>query len=186
MKRIPPPGNGSLFDHPSTEEHPGEPEIHVDAPSTPPADEHLSREEPIEREIPPAMVHVNVHQPPVPSPQPIHAVPSAGPDPLSLALAAKDKELQNANAEIERLRSLISSMPEPSTVAASEFTSSSELRRRSPRSVFSDDDDGASTLSPATEVGSYVEDTMHPPEGVPLQVVIIIALGVFVTTYLFF
>jgi hypothetical protein len=36
-----------------------------------------------------------------------------------------------------------------------------------------------------TEVSSYVDEP-YQPEGVPLQIVIIIALGVFVTTYLFF
>ncbi|THH28695.1 hypothetical protein EUX98_g5476 [Antrodiella citrinella] len=182
VRHIPPPSNGHAPEPAGQDEHvPGEPEIHVDAPSTPPPDEPVSQEEQLEREVPPPLVHVNVHQPQPPSPQPVQAVAS-GPD-LTYELNNKEKELRDAKAEIDRLRSLISSMPEPSTIAPSEFTSS-EFRRR-PRSVLSDDD-GTSTLSPATEVGSYVEDHMAPPEGVPLQVVIIIALGVFVTTYLFF
>jgi hypothetical protein len=37
-----------------------------------------------------------------------------------------------------------------------------------------------------TEVGTMLEDASTQPEGVPLQVVLIIALGVFITTYLFF
>ncbi|KAH8104686.1 PapD-like protein [Cristinia sonorae] len=185
VKRIPPPSNGHILDdiaQPAADDHHGEPEVHVDAPSTPPAEEPVSQEEHVEV---PTLVNVSVHQPPTPSPQPIHAVPS-GPD-LSLELAAKDKQLQQAMAEIERLRSLISTMPEPSTVAPSEFTTSSELRRRARSSVYSDDDDGASTLSPATEVGSYVSvDEPPPQDGVPLQVVIGITFSVFVITYLFF
>lgn len=195
VRHIPPPSNGHILEAAqdaaavSADEHvPGEPEIHVDAPSTPPAEEPaLSQErqqqEYIEEKAP--LVNVNVHQPPVPSPQPIQTVPS-GPDPRIAEIAAKDKELSDAKAEIERLRSLISSMPEPSTVPPSEFTTTATSYRRRPRSMVSDDDDGASTLSPTTEFGSYAEDTMAPPEGVPLQVVIIIAIGVFVTTYLFF
>ena len=66
-------------------------------------------------------------------------------------------------------------MPAPSTVSAQ--TSPTDLRRRN-RALS---DDGS-----VTEVGSYVEEGVMNPEGVPLQVVIIIALGVFVTTYLFF
>ena len=45
--------------------------------------------------------------------------------------------------------------------------------------------DGRSTYDGRTEV-SYAGSEMSAPDGVPLQVVIIIALGVFVTTYLFF
>lgn len=65
-----------------------------------------------------------------------------------------------------------------------------ELRRRSTRggatTVFSDDD--GSTWDGQTEIGSYVDDGVlaGPQEGVPLQVVIVVALSVFVTTYLFF
>ena len=54
--------------------------------------------------------------------------------------------------------------------------------------MFSDDDDASSTWDGQTEIGSYVDDGVlqGPQEGVPLQVVIVVALGVFVTTYLFF
>ena len=192
VRRIPPPTNGHIpeeaADTTAPEEHaPAEPEIHVDAPSTPPAEEPVSQEEQqrefMEKEAP-ALVNVNVHQPRPPTPPPVQAVPS-GPDPRIVEIAAKDKELQEAKAEIERLRSLISSMPEPSTVPPTEYTAPSEFRRR-PRSMLSDDDDGTSTLSPATDVGSYVDDPVAPPDGVPLQIVIVIAVGVFITTYLFF
>ena len=98
------------------------------------------------------------------------------------------KKLEDAHAEIERLRSIIASMPEPS-VAPTTVTSATELRHRR-RAPMSDDGsstyDGRSTYDGQTEVGSYVGSEISSPDGVPLQVVIIIALGVFVTTYLFF
>jgi vesicle-associated membrane protein-associated protein A len=95
--------------------------------------------------------------------------PAVDPNPELVA------KLNEAQAEIERLRKLISSMPTPSTVSTE--TSPTEVRRRT-RALS---DDGS-----VTEVGSYVEEGVMQPEGVPLQVVIVIALGVFVTTYLFF
>lgn len=92
-------------------------------------------------------------------------------------------KLKDAYAEIDRLRNLISSMPDPSTAPTATLTSATptDFRRRT-RAVS---DDG-STVSPETEVGSYVEEAYVQPDGVPLQVVIIVALGVFITTYLFF
>lgn len=130
-------------------------------------------------ELEPAVgvINVNVHTPPPPLPP----TPPPASD-VNAELAAK---LSAAQAEIERLRHLISTMPEPS-VAASTFTgtTATELRRRRPMS-----DDGTSTFDDGeTEVGTYIstEDSLAPAEGVPLQFVVAIALGVFVTTYLFF
>ncbi|TCD61356.1 phosphatidylinositol-binding protein scs2 [Steccherinum ochraceum] len=184
VRHIPPPSNGHIdTGAPAGQEEQLEPEIHVDAPSTPPADDSL-QEQQLARDAAP-LVHVNVHQPQPPTPQP--AQPAAAPAPdHSHEIAVKDKELREAMAEIERLRSLISSMPEPSTAPPSDFTATTDFRRRRPRSVLSDDDDGTSTLSPTTEYGSFVDDRMPPPEGVPLQAVIAIAVGIFVMTYLFF
>ncbi|TFY60999.1 hypothetical protein EVJ58_g4789 [Rhodofomes roseus] len=173
-------------------EHSGEAaqeeETHHDAPSSPPPArpaqlheespyEGASRE--IEEEAP--VVNVNVHtpQPPPPS-EPAAPAPDVNEDILI--------KLREAQAEIERLRNLISSMPEPSTAAPTTITNATEFRRRRPTSPS---DDG-STWDGETEVGTSItgtttmEDTLMHPEGVPLQVVIIIALGVFVTTYLFF
>jgi vesicle-associated membrane protein-associated protein A len=65
-------------------------------------------------------------------------------------------------------------------LAAASSSPPSELRRRN-RAVS---DDG-STMG-ETEVGTMMEEGPIHQEGVPLQVVIIIALGVFITTYLFF
>lgn len=164
-----------------------EEETHHDAPSSPPPTrlaqlheepphEELSREE---EEAP--VVNVNVHtpQPPPPS-EPVVPAPDINEDLLT--------KLREAQAEIERLRNLISSMPEPSTAAPTTITNATEFRRRRPTSPS---DDG-STWDGETEVGTTIsgtttmEDTMMQAEGVPLQVVIVIALGVFVTTYLFF
>jgi vesicle-associated membrane protein-associated protein A len=68
-------------------------------------------------------------------------------------------------------------MPEPEAKDESRNESSGMRRRhnRSPSTVAGTD----------TEVSSYVDEP-YQPDGVPLQIVIIIALGVFVTTYLFF
>lgn len=149
-------------------------EMHHDARETPPPAAPLRVEESPAEPSPPAepVFHVNVHTPPAPAP--IQQVPSqhiVDPNPELVA------KLNEAQAEIARLRKLISSMPEPSTVSTQ--TSPTELRRRA-RS-----DDGSTVVS-QSDVGTYVDEGVMPPEGVPLQVVIIIALGVFITTYLFF
>lgn len=124
---------------------------------------------------PPAepVVHVNVHTPPAPAP--IAPVPSQQIIDPNPELVTK---LSEAQAEIARLRKLISSMPDPSTVSTQ--TSPTEMRRRG----RARSDDGSTVVS-GTDV-SYAEEHVTSPDGVPLQVVIIIALGVFVTTYLFF
>ena len=142
---------------------------------------------PVEEDYPPEVleptyVNVNVHAqspptppPPAPAPVPIPIIP----DPNEEILV----QLKAANAEIERLRTIISSMPDPSTIEPETVVTSapSEFRRRT--RAYSDD---GSTLAPETDIGSYVDDGIGQPDGVPLQIVIVIALGVFVTTYLFF
>lgn len=152
-------------------------------PSTPPGDFSAAREQPDESSLlEPAekaggvgVINVNVHSPqPVPPPPAVPAPsPPADPNP---ELVSKYKEAQ---AEIQRLRSLLAAVPDPSSVASS-GTSPTELRRRyRPRS-----DDG--TTDVGSDVATYVDDGFLQPEGVPLQVVVIIALIVFITTYLFF
>lgn len=80
------------------------------------------------------------------------------------------RQLADATAEIQRLRTLLATAP---SSAAPQ-----ELRRRT--KALSDDGSVAES-----DVGTVLEEAVHP-EGVPLQVVVIIALGVFITTYLFF
>ncbi|TBU45817.1 PapD-like protein [Dichomitus squalens] len=183
---------------------PPQEEEHHDAPSTPPPNVAVHPPEPTPSEPQPSsdegvgIVNVSVHAPPParqsPPPSPLtRAVPPPAPqvivqDPNPELV----KKLDEAQAEIERLRQLIASMPEPS-VAPTSVTGATELRQRR-RGPASDDGssydgrtyDDRSTYDGRTEVGSYVGSDIAPPEGVPLQVVIIIALGVFVTTYLFF
>ncbi|KAI0076332.1 VAMP-associated protein [Panus rudis PR-1116 ss-1] len=166
---------------------------------------------PVHREPTPQapLVNVNVHTPPTPPPAPVPAPIPAASQATQQAQQEQERriaqlaaDLKHANEEIERLRNLISSMPDPSTLAPTSTVSYDDsgstitpsefgIRRRSrggPTTVFSDDD-GTSTIGGAeTEIGSYVDEgilTGHQ-EGVPLQIVILIALGVFVTTYLFF
>ena len=81
-----------------------------------------------------------------------------------------DAASKGNKAEIERLHALLAEVPS---------SPPNELRRRN--QPLSDD---GSTVG-ETEGGTGVEDPLQP-EGVPLQVVVIIALGVFITTYLFF
>lgn len=87
----------------------------------------------------------------------------------------------DAQGEIKRLRALLAAVPDPSSVASS-GTGPTELRERH-RSSRAQSDDGTVVGS---ETATYVSDTSLQPEGVPLQVVVIIALLVFITTYLFF
>ncbi|EED77514.1 predicted protein [Postia placenta Mad-698-R] len=153
-----------------------EEDTHHDAPSTPPPTRYTTYEPPPQQdpEEDVGIVNVNVH-PPQPAPQISSA---SAPEPNTELM----EKLEEAQAEIERLRHLISSMPEPSTAPTAITSTTADLRRRRPTSPS---DDTSTTWDGETEVGTYVEDPIAP-EGVPLQVVIIIALGVFVTTYLFF
>ncbi|KAH9912679.1 PapD-like protein [Epithele typhae] len=203
-----------------TEHAHAQPEIHHDAPSTPPEPPHVTVSPP---EVPAApafeevivLVHVPppAPSPPAPAPAPapvLREIPAPAPAPAPVPAPAPApivrevivdpnpklvKKLEDAHHEIERLRQLIASMPEPS-VAPTSVTGASEMRHRSRRgggttAAMSDDGsegtyDGRSEYDGRTEVGSYVGSEIAAPDGVPLQVVIIIALGVFVTTYLFF
>lgn len=165
-------------------------DIHVDAPSSPPPPEPapIPREEPPVLPSPPeerpAVVNVNVHTPTPAAPPPAPVIPAPAPAPIVVDpnpdLLAK---LEDANSEIKRLRDLISSMPAPSTVPTTSVVSgtTTEFRRRT--HALSDD---GSSVAPETDVSSYVDEGQAQPDGVPLQVVIIVALGVFITTYLFF
>ncbi|CDO75424.1 hypothetical protein BN946_scf184916.g8 [Trametes cinnabarina] len=201
-----PASNGQATREPSggeesTLQHPQREEVHHDAPSTPPPNVTVHppapEPQPEERHTDDGVgiVNVSVHAPPAhvsppPSP-PTRSAPLPGPNPELL------KKLQEAQAEIERLRQIIASMPEPSTVPTTITTSPTELRSVRRRAPYSDDgsstydgrttyDDGRTNYDGQTDVGSYVGSEVPPPEGVPLQVVIIVALAVFVTTYLFF
>lgn len=163
-------------------EHSEEHEVHVDAPTAPPEPQHHQQRTPVE-ESPieqPAVVNVNVHQPPPPAAAP---VPTPAPAPAPVADDSKElsEKLSTAYAEIERLRLLISTMPEPSTAPTFTSGTPTELRRRN-RAIS---DDG-STLGPESDVGTYVEEGIMQPDGVPLQVVVVVMLGVFIVTYLFF
>lgn len=126
------------------------------------------------------VVNVNLHQPSPSSSPPINVAPVQVNHEL-------EEKLQEAESEIKRLRALLSAVPDPSSTApesiAPESMAPSDFRRR--YTVGSDD--GTSTYYGETEVGTIVErDAVIHQDGVPLQVVIIIALGVFITTYLFF
>jgi len=76
-----------------------------------------------------------------------------------------------AQAEIERLKGQIAALSTPAA---------QELRRRT-RKLSDPDSVAASDVQTIVEGGEPLQQ-----EGVPLQVVVIIALGVFVMTYLFF
>jgi hypothetical protein len=121
------------------------------------------------------VVNVAVHPPPPRESTPLARAPSRSNN------EDVDAKLAEATAEINRLRTLLAAMPEPDP---SKTTSSMEappaLRRRH-RSLSS----GTTTIGTETDLSSYVEEPLQP-DGVPLQIVIVIALGVFVTTYVFF
>ncbi|KAH9166060.1 VAMP-associated protein [Lactarius sanguifluus] len=123
------------------------------------------------------VINVNVHspQPPPPAPAPLAApTPSSEPNPEFLS------KYKDAQAEIQRLRSLLAAVPDPSSVASS-GTSPTELRERH-RSKGPRSDDGTVVDSEVT----YMSDSSLQADGVPLQIVVIIASLVFITTYLFF
>ncbi|KAJ7069748.1 PapD-like protein [Mycena amicta] len=146
--------------------------IIVARPSTPPGDFSVAEEfheeqhpsfviTPPEPEIiVPVPAREPVSVPAVPVRTPSVPTPAAKPSPPSEDYVAKYTEAQ---AEIERLRALLATSQPPT-----------ELRRRTRR------------LSDATAVDVAVLEETPIQEGVPLQIVVIIALGVFITTYLFF
>lgn len=105
--------------------------------------------------------------------------PQLPPSPPVMIPIFESRELQakydDAQAEIARLRALLAAVPDNAS-------SVSGLRRRT--NGLSADDDGTSSTMGGTEVGTAF--TEAPQEGVPLQVVVIVALAVFITTYLFF
>lgn len=123
----------------------------------------------------------------VPTPAPVEP---AGPDLTYLedVNAELESKYKEATLEIERLQALLASAPDPTSLAPSEVPSG--VRRRG--YALSDDgtstfDDGASSYDDRTDVGTAMTDvSSHTTEGVPLQVVLIISIGVFITTYLFF
>jgi vesicle-associated membrane protein-associated protein A len=128
--------------------------------------DHASFEETNEDADPAPVVNVAVH----------HAPPPRQQTPQPSREHDLDEKLGEATAEINRLRALLADMPKPESKEESRSEPSGVRRRhRSPSTVTGTE----------TEVSSYVDEP-YQPEGVPLQIVIIIALGVFVTTYLFF
>lgn len=145
---------------------------------TPPNDFSAAREEEHHEEppselAPPPPVSVFV-QPAPEHESPVEHPSTLAPSPPNNELLIKYKE---AEAEIERLRGLLAAAAPPPEVSPEV----PELRRRTRR--LSDDE----TIAPGSDVGTMIgEDVALQQEGVPLQVVVIIALGVFITTYLFF
>lgn len=167
-------------------------------PSTPPADFSVAQEEPHDEhhsfEAPGVIITPPQASEPAPEPE-AEAVPAAVPPPVlapapvpavaptpapvartpsiptpaavPVSLPPTDDyvaKYTEAQAEIERLRALLATSQPPA-----------ELRRRTRK--LSDD---------GTAVDVAVLEETPIQEGVPLQVVVIIALGVFITTYLFF
>lgn len=102
-------------------------------------------------------------------------------NPLNEELALK---LNSALAEVDRLKATLA------TASVAPPSSGNEIRRRKATS-----DDGSSVAGD-TDVTTVVDEPTlrfssggyrsHAQEGVPLQIVVIIAVGVFITTYLFF
>jgi len=171
-------------------------------PLTPPAHFSVARDEPHddsdlypEPPLDPFVFPSNVYPQPVPpadedsqdvvplaesSPKPTRIpIPVEAEAPNLEELQAREElaaKLKSAIAEIERLRAILASAPDPTSPP------STEPHRREKKALS---DDGSTVAG--TEVGTvFIDDHSLQPEGVPLQVVLIIALGVFITTYLFF
>ncbi|KAL0961413.1 hypothetical protein HGRIS_006362 [Hohenbuehelia grisea] len=164
---VPPPPSQQIVD--------AEPEHHTPSP---PADDfheddshavgytsiqsdlHDDRPATPEQVLPPAQTRAVAPAPAASLPPPVPSVPAREFEEL-------ETKYRSAQAEIERLRAQLAA-PQP------------ELRRRT-RALSDVGSDSGSTA-----VGTLIMDDNMNQEGVPLQVVVIIALGVFVTTYLFF
>ena len=163
-----------------------EPEVDIPAAAhAPPAAAAAPSPAPVARDLTPEPSHYHpatepIYEPypepaPTPSQEPAPASAAAEPiyitreNPVNEEMFAK---FNMAQAEIERLKAQLAALTLQSQ-------SQGELRRRTRR--HSDTDSAA-----GSEALTAVEDAHVQPEGVPLQVVVGIALGVFVTTYLFF
>ncbi len=132
----------------------------------------------------PSHYHAAVESAYEPEPEPATAfAPVAAPEPAAAAepiYITRENPVNEemfakfnmAQAEIERLKAQLAALTLQSQ-------SQGELRRRTRRHSDADSAAGSEALT-------AVEDAHVQPEGVPLQVVVGIALGVFVTTYLFF
>ncbi|KAF5382597.1 hypothetical protein D9615_002909 [Tricholomella constricta] len=176
---ITPPADFSVAREDSREDYTQEvPLVHVTnasefppASPAPPVEQQLASDSELEYAPEPAPQPAYVPEPMfMPAPIP---VPARIPTPVRETPNAEllDK-YEAAQVEIDRLRAILATMEEAPP---------SEFRRRRP--ALSDDGSVAET-----EVATVIDDShlYHQQEGVPLQVVVIIALGVFITTYLFF
>lgn len=121
---------------------------------------------------PAPIINVNVHRPATPPPPGPTAIPLSVPH-TSTADHELAVKLTEAQEEIQRLRQLLAQTPDLS-----------EVRRRGIRS----DETVVSTEDVQSEAGTYIErhTNSHLQEGASPQQVGIIALLVFVITYLFF
>ncbi|KAJ3825072.1 PapD-like protein [Lentinula raphanica] len=146
---------------------PQDDEVHHDAHEEVPAPPVSVFIQPPETFQPPPEFPVPESVPAPPAPVTAPAATAPPPPPAAPAPPDLTEDLMIARAEIDRLRSLLAAAAPPP-----------ELRKRTRR--LSDD----ITIAPS-DVGTMIDEPM-PQEGVPLQVVVIISLGVFIMTYLFF
>lgn len=145
---------------------PQEPQEPLDRAFSPAAGDYSVPAEEEEEEVAPPPVQ---HMPPPPPPAMSMQQHSPNEDELR-------SQLEAAQSEIERLRLLLSSVPE--------LGADSELRRRTrPQSEA-----GTTVLSSSgeTDAGTLVEQAVVHQEGVPPGMVIAIASVVFLLTYIFF
>jgi len=178
---ITPPADFSVAREDSREDSAHEvPLVQITSTSEPPS------ASPARHVEPPLASESDLEYMPEPAPEPAHApeprhIAAPIPVPAPGVTESPNVELlmkyQAALSEVDRLRNILATMEE----AAQSEASPPELRRRRP--ALSDDGSVADT-----DVATMIDDSHynHQQEGVPLQVVVIIALGVFITTYLFF
>lgn len=112
-------------------------------------------------------------QPPIVQPDPIIITRE---NPINEELYAKYNQ---ALAEVDHLQATLNNLQVKLKHAEERPAPVSELRRRTRRLSDADSAAGSDTMT-------MVDDAPMTQEGVPLNIVIAIALGVFVTTYVFF
>ncbi|CUA69969.1 putative protein C17C9,12 [Schizosaccharomyces pombe 972h-] [Rhizoctonia solani] len=145
---------------------------------------HHETIEPLKEEKPqtPQVVNINVvtpSQPPTPGATAV-VVEESNNSAQAAAFAELNQRFSEAQIEINRLRGLLASIPPAGT-----------LRRRSGGGKVQSDD-GSTVLGDDISEDFIIEQegsgdqVVVQAEGVPLQLVVLIAMGVFVTTYLFF
>jgi hypothetical protein len=139
-----------------------------------------------EREREPPTVNINVHTPPAPTSNNTNNRRYSNPAPLDAAALEQHTRVAELADEVSKLRAQVATLQAENAALA--------LRRRGPATTnVAQSEDGSivpgdmvSEADTYQTYGTYTEGSVVHTDGVPPQVVALIAFSVFFATYLFF